>query len=299
MHRRHLSMAWLAVLPPLFWAGNTVLGRAVSTDIPPIALSFWRWTLALLILLPFAWRRLRGAVPLLRAHWPILVVLSVLGVTNFNSLLYVGLTATSATNALLLGSATPLMILALSRLLFGQHIGLHQGVGMALSLAGVLLILVEGDPARLAALLPNAGDLWVLAAGLDWALYSVLLRRRPAGLDALTFLTVTVLIGTIPLAALYAWDLWQGHRFAVDLPNLAALGYVAIFPSVLAYIIWNRAVGELGANRIGQYMHLMPAAGALLAFLLLGEHPRWFHALGFIAIGTGLWLASRPPPARA
>ena len=292
-------MAWLATLPPLFWAGNTVLGRAVSTDIPPIALSFWRWLLALLILLPFTWQTLRGTAPLLRRHWPILTILAVLGVTNFNTLLYIGLTATSATNAVLLGSATPLMILALSRVLFGQRVGRDQGIGMALSLAGVLLILIEGEPGRLATLRLNQGDLWVLAAGLDWALYSVLLRRRPAALGALPFLTITVALGTLPLAGLYAWDLARGHRFAIDAANLAALGYVALFPSVLAYVIWNRAVHELGANRTGQYMHLMPVAGALLAVLLLGEQAHWYHALGFLAIGVGLWLASRQRLAHA
>ena len=132
----------------------------------------------------------------------------------------------------------------------------------------------------------------ILAAGLDWALYSVLLRWRPAELEPLVFLTATVALGCVPLTGLYLWDLTQGHGFLLNPANLAALGYVALFPSVLAYVIWNRAVAELGANRTGQYIHLMPLFGALLAALLLGEQPGWFHAAGFGLIAGGLWLAS-------
>ncbi len=289
---KSLSMAWLAVLPPLFWAGNFVLGRALHADLPPLALSFWRWALALLILLPFSYQALRAQRDLLRKHWPILSLLALLGVTNYNTLAYIGLQGTTATNGVLLASTTPVLILGLSWLLLGVRIGVLQGLGMLLSLLGVLAIVTQGDPWRLAGLNLNQGDLWILVAGLDWALYSVLLRWRPPELELLVFLTATIALGTIPLAGLYAWDLARGHGFALTPVNLAALGYVALFPSVLAYVIWNRAVQVLGANRTGQYLHLMPVLGALLAILLLDERPGWFHALGFGLIAGGIWLAS-------
>jgi drug/metabolite transporter (DMT)-like permease len=159
-------------------------------------------------------------------------------------------------------------------------------------LAGVVVIATEGRPQLLAGMTLNRGDLWILAAGLDWALYSVCLRWRPAELEPLTFLAAIMGIGLIPLSGLYAWDLALGHRFALSATNLGAIGYVALFPSVLAYIFWNRAVHEMGANRTGQYIHLMPAFGALLATLLLGERLLWFHAAGGGLIALGIVLAT-------
>ena len=282
----------LAALPPLFWAGNFVLARALHTDIPPIALSFWRWATALLILLPFAWPGLRAQWRALRRHWPLLTLLAILGITNYNTFAYLGLQDTSATNGVLLSSATPVVIVALSFLLLKQAVRLPQLLGILLSLAGVVVIATEGRPRLLAGMTLNRGDLWILAAALDWALYSVCLRWRPAELEPLTFLAAIMGIGLIPLIGLYAWDLAQGHRFTITMTTLGAIGYVGLFPSVLAYIFWNRAVQEMGANRTGQYMHLMPAFGALLATLLLGERLLWFHAAGGGLIALGIVLAT-------
>ncbi len=268
-----------------------MLGRALHAQLPPLALSFWRWALAFAILLPFAWRGLRTQWRLLRRHWGWLSVLAVLGVTNYNTFAYIGLQTTTATNGVLLASTTPVLIVLLSWLLLRQRVGVRQGLGLALSLVGVLAIVTEGDPARLARLRPNPGDLWILAASFDWALYSVCLRWRPAGLKPLVFLTATVALGCVPLAGLYAWELADGRGFDASPVNLAALGYVALFPSVLAFVIWTRCVERLGANRTGQYMHLIPLFGALLAVALLGERPGWFHGVGAFFVAGGIWLA--------
>ena len=282
----------LAALPPLFWAGNFVLARALHMEITPIALSFWRWAIALLILLPFVYSGLWQQRRLLLRHWPVLTLFAVLGVTNYNTFAYLGLQHTTATNGVLLSSVTPVVIVALSFLLFRVPLRGVQLLGILLSLAGVVLIATEGRPVMLARLELNRGDLWILAASLDWALYSVFLRWRPAGLEAKTFLAAIIAIGLLPLAVLYAWDLAAGHRFALNATNLAAIGYVALFPSVLAYVFWNRAVAEMGPNRTGQYLHLMPAFGAALAILLLGERLQAFHLVGAVMIAAGIVLAT-------
>jgi len=287
------SPIWLlAALPPLFWAGNFVLARALHMEITPIALSFWRWAIALLILLPFVYSGLWRQRRLLLRHWPVLTLFAVLGVTNYNTFAYLGLQHTTATNGVLLSSVTPVVIVALSFLLFRVPLRGVQLLGILLSLAGVVLIATEGRPVMLARLELNRGDLWILAASLDWALYSVFLRWRPAGLEAKTFLAAIIAIGLLPLAVLYAWDLAAGHRFALNATNLAAIGYVALFPSVLAYVFWNRAVAEMGPNRTGQYLHLMPAFGAALAILLLGERLQAFHLVGAVMIAAGIVLAT-------
>jgi drug/metabolite transporter (DMT)-like permease len=293
--RRGLGLGpiWLlAMLPPLFWAGNFVLARALHADIPPIALSFWRWAGALLILLPFVSASLWRQRALIRRHWPLLALFAVLGVTNYNTLAYLGLQHTTATNGVLLASVTPMVILALSFLLFRVPLRGHQIIGILLSMAGVAVIATEGRPLLIADWEFNRGDLWILAASLDWALYSVFLRWRPAEMQPATFLGAIVAIGLPPLAILYAWELGTGQGFAISPVTLGAIGYVALFPSVLAYFFWNRAVAEIGPNRTGQYLHLMPVFGAALAVLLLGERMQAFHLTGALLIAAGIVLAS-------
>lgn len=283
----------LVSLAPLFWSGNFVLGRALHDVIPPIALSFWRWTVALLILLPFVLRALRGQADIIRRHWAILSLLGVLGVANFNTFVYLGLQTTTATNAVLLVSTTPVMIVVLSFLLLGQVVERAQKVGVLLSLVGVAVIVSAGDPASLASVALNTGDLWVMAAVASWALYSVCLRWRPPGLDPLVFLAATMVTGLVPLLPLYLWDLEGGSRFTLDMAAIGAIGYVALFPSVLAYIFWNRGVEEFGANRTGQFLHLMPVFGTLLSTALLGEQLRFFHLAGIGLVASGILLAGR------
>lgn len=259
--------------------------------IPPIALSFWRWAVALTIVLPFVVPRAGELATALRRHWAILSLLGVLGVTNFNTFVYLGLQTTTATNAVLLVSTTPVLILILSFLLLGQAVRWGQATGVLLSLAGVGAIVTAGDPAALADLALNAGDLWILAAVVSWALYSVCLRWRPNGLDPLLFLTATIFTGLIPLLPLYLWDQARGSVLTLDGVTIGAIGYVALFPSVLAYVFWNRGVADLGANRTGQFLHLMPVFGTLLSMLLLGERLAMYHLAGIGLIGAGILLA--------
>ena len=283
----------LLILTTLFWSGNFVLGRAVREAAPPIALSFWRWAVALLILLPFVWPRLVAQGPLRRRHWPVLTWLAFLGVANFNTFVYIGLQTTTATNALILISTAPVLIVALSFVALGLTVSRRQALGIALSLLGVLVIVTRGELAALLALQFNRGDAWVFAAVLSWALYSVYLKWRPADMDPLAFLTVTIGIGVLLLTPVYLWDVAVGGaRLAINRVTVASVAYVAIFPSVLAYIFWNRAVAELGANRTGQFLHLMPAFGAVLALLLLGERLYGFHWVGIALIALGIYLAT-------
>jgi drug/metabolite transporter (DMT)-like permease len=290
-----VSSYLLAALAPLFWSSNFILGRALNQTIPPIALSFWRWALALLIVLPFGLPRVRSQWGQVRRHWAVLSLLAVLGVTNFNTFVYLGLQTTTATNAVLLVSATPVLIVLLSFVLLRQRVSPRQAAGILLSLGGVAVIIARGDPGALGAMRPHAGDFWVLGAVASWALYSVCLRWRPSGLDSLAFLTVTMAIGLIPLLTLYGWELGQGLSFGVTAVSLGAIVYVALCPSVLAYILWNHAVAELGANRTGQLLHLMPAFGAVLAMALLGERMHGFHVAGIGLITAGIGLSTRAP----
>ena len=283
------------VLAALFWSGNFVVGRAVHGRIPPVGLAFWRWTVALAILLVAARRPLAAQWRTIARAWRVVVPLGILGVGNFNMLVYVGLQETSATNALLLQSACPAFIVAISAALGAGRPSPRQLAGIAASLAGVVVILARGAPGALSSLAFSPGDLWVLAAVLSWAVYTLLLARRPQGVDPLALLAALVLVGVLWIAPFYALEIVRGRRVTVDAVTIASVAYVAIFASVGAYALWNAGVGRVGASRAGVFLHLMPAFGSILAVALLGESFRLFHLAG-IALILG---ASTSPASRA
>jgi drug/metabolite transporter (DMT)-like permease len=284
----------LLVLTILFWSGNFVVGRAVRTDIAPIALSFWRWAVALVVLLPFALPHVRTQWRAVLHSWRILVMFGILGVANFSTFVYIGLHSTTATNAVFVNSISPVVIVALSWMLLGQAIRNRQAVGIMLSLLGVIAIVMRGDLRALMVLQFNIGDLWVLAGVLSWALYSVYLKWRPAELHWLSFTIATVGVGVIVLLPFYIWEVGQGARFSLNLTTVSSVLYLGIFPSVLSYIFWNRAVMQVGANKAGQFMYLMPVFGTILSMLFLDEKLHWFHLVGISLIFFGIYLSTRP-----
>jgi drug/metabolite transporter (DMT)-like permease len=276
-----------------FWATNMVVGRAAHELIPPIAFNFWRWTLALVILLPFAWRDLVRHRGLIVREWKILSALALTGMTVFHSLIYFGLSLSPAINALLLFATSPLFFVLLARLLTGERITLGQGLGIVASIAGAVLVIARGDLGVLLGLRFAPGDLWLLAGVILWALYSVLLRRRPQALPPLALLGATVTLALLLLAPVYALELWSGARVQLGAASLASLAYVALFPSVVAYVFWNRGVREVGPNAAGVTLQLMPVFGALLAVAFLGEHLAGYHWLGGALVLAGILLAWR------
>jgi len=284
----------LLALTMLFWSGNVVLGRAVAGEVPPVALACIRWFGALLILLPFAWPHLKRDWPVIRQHMPIVLVLSFTGITAYNTLVYFGLQFTGALTVVLLQSAQPLIIAVATFALFGDRLTKRQGIGITISLIGVVAILCQGDFARILSIRFNFGDLVVLAAVVLYGLYSALLRRRPA-IHWMSLLAVTFLFGDIMLLPVLAWEISTGAVPTFNAVTIAACLYVAILPSLVAYAFFNRGVELIGANRSGPFFHLMPLFGALMAVGFLGEQFRLYHAIGIVAILTGVALATAAP----
>ncbi|RMF10480.1 MAG: DMT family transporter [Alphaproteobacteria bacterium] len=282
----------LLSLTALFWAGNFVIGRGVHEHVPPIALATARWILASLIILPFALPHLRRDWPVIRANIPILLFLGTVGVGAFNTLSYSGLNYTTALNALVLQSSGPILIVLASFAIFGDRISLRQAAGIAISLSGVLWMVARGDLAMLQGFRLNAGDALIILALALWGLYTAFLRKRPA-IHWLSFCAATFLIGAGANLPFFAWEHVSGRQLSGDLQTFAAIAYVSIFPSVLAYICYNRAVELIGAARAGVCLHLVPLFGSVMAILFLGEEPRLYHLLGIALILTGVALAAR------
>lgn len=283
----------LLTMAALFWAGNSIVGRAARDLVPPAALSFWRWTIALALLLPLAWPHLKRDWPALRANWPIIMVLGALAIGSFNILLYTGLQTTTALNSMLIQSAQPALILIVGALVMGDGTSLRQVAGVLISLAGVLIIIGRGDPQMLIALRLNIGDAIIGGAVLLWALYSVLLRRRPP-VHPLSFLAASILVGIAVIAPVYALELWSGRLIVPVAGSALAIAYVSVFPSFLAYLFFNRGVDLIGSAATGQYMNVMPLMGAGLAMLFLGEVLHLFHIAGLTLIVAGVLVAGRP-----
>jgi drug/metabolite transporter (DMT)-like permease len=286
------SSAWtLLVLTNLFWAGNIVLGRGVVGLVPPIALSYVRWTGAFLIGLAFAWRQLQQDLPVLIRHWRLMLLLSAIGVASYNTMSYIGLTETTALNALLLQSAMPLVILVWAFVLFRDRPSRLQTMGVAVSLLGVCAIASKGSIEVLRHLSINHGDLWILAAIAINGSYAALLRRRPK-VHALSFLVAAMGIGSCMNLPFFVWEELTVARITFDWQAMAALTYIAVFPSFVAYLFFNRGIELIGAGRAGQSMHLMPLFGSILAVLFLGEQFHLYHAIGIALIAAGIVLAS-------
>ncbi len=286
----------LLSLTALFWAGNAIVGRLASGHIPPVTLTFLRWWLAFLITLPMAWKHLKRDWSLIRASLGTMIVISLTGISLFSSLQYWALEHTTALNTLLLQSAGPLFVAAWSLVLLGVRLTPAQAVGILVSLTGVLVILLHGDLTAIATIDFNKGDLIFTVALVIFGLYTVMSSRRPAIHD-LSFLAFTFGCGSaVLIPALIAELLWR-PAMELSASNLLSIMYVAVFPSSIAYLCYNRGVHLIGANRAAPFFHVVPLFGSVMAIAFLGERPQVFHFIGFALVLTGVFVASRKPAA--
>lgn len=283
----------LLSLTALFWSGNMVVGRGITDLVPPITLAFWRWSLALTLILPFALPHLRAQWPALRAAWRPVLVLGILSVGAYNTFAYIALQYTTATNATMLNSFIPVATIALAFVLLGKRLSALEGLGVVVSLLGVFTIVGKGSIDTFLGLSLNRGDLWMLLAVLTWGLYTVGLQWRPQGVHPMLLLAALTVVGIITLMPFYAYEL-HGGRYMTLTPNtVGALLYVAVFPSFLGYIFYNAGIAAVGPSRGALFIHLMPVFGTLLAAIFLGERPHGYHFVGIALVFIGIFLTTR------
>lgn len=280
-------------LTMLFWAGNYTVGRWASGHVPPVTLAFLRWTGATLLILPFAWHHVQNDWPIIRKHLAVVVLLGVTGSGLFNTLQYIALTKTTATNAGIINSSAPIMIVILSAVVNRETIYARQTVGITISLAGVMCVLSKGNLNALADVTFNIGDLVMLGAMAIWALYTSLLKSRPA-MSIFSFALVIYAVAAVLNAGLAALELASGAHVTWSLSSSGAILYTAVFPSFLAYLLFNRGVEILGPSVASPFMHLVPLFTVVLAIVFLGEAPQLFHGIGLCLILLGVWLAVAP-----
>jgi drug/metabolite transporter (DMT)-like permease len=282
----------LLICAALFWSGNFVLSRGMHAEIPPLALSFWRWSVALAILSLFAvgklWLQRREA----RRQARFIIIQGLLGVTGFNTLIYLAVQSTTAINAVLVNSCIPVLIAVCSWLFYRDALTVRQGCGVLTSLIGVWLIIGRGSLATLLELTMNRGDLLVLLAAVLWACYSANLKRYPKELHPYAYQAGIVIVGLAGLTPFYLLERASGTGFTLTPATIATIVYVGLFASVLAFLFWNHAVRSVGPNKAGPFIHLMPVFSTILAVIFLGERLYPYHLPGIALIVTGIILTT-------
>lgn len=281
----------------LLWAGNAIVGRLAHDLISPLALNFLRWFLALLFLLPLAWKTLSKR----SAMWPLwrqYALLGLLGIGCYNALLYMALETSTPLNVTLVGSSMPIWMLALGRIFWGTAVTRRQILGALLSIIGVAVVLSRGDLQSLRQLELVPGDLLMVLATMLWALYTWLLNKTPGPASIksnwASFLLAQVAFGTVWSGLFAGGEALAGQTYIhLGWPLLAIVGFIVLGPALLAYRCWSMGVQQTTPAIAGFFGNLIPLFTALLSIPILGDTPHLYHALAFALIVGGILVSSR------
>jgi len=286
----------LALLAVLCWAGNYILGRAIRAEVPPVGLAFWRWVLASVILLPIALRAPKEAWDDARQNWIPVAALGLFGAAMFQSFSYLGLARTEALNALLILTTNPLTVLLLSYFVLGERVNLIQILGILISFFGAGYLIVRGSLDILLSLSFNAGDLWILAAVVTWGFYSVTLKFKPTKVPPMMLVFLTAVSGVVILFPFYIYETLTMQAVQPSLATFGAVGYTAVFASIVAFWAFNASVARIGPSGTVTYLHMMPVVGSVLAVIFLGERFASYHWIGFPIVLFGVLIATLYTP---
>ena len=283
----------LLVASSLFWSGNFFTGKLASlSNLSPFKLSFFRWSLAFLILIPFTYKQIIKDIEKYKKNIFYILITSILGVTIFNSFTYLSLQTSMVINSSIMTSITPLLIIFFSWLIFKTPTYPIQFFGIILSIFGVILIISKGDLINLINLNFTKGDLWMLVAIFSWGLYSVLLKKIDTTLSQLATLEVMIFFGLIFILPFYIIESLGNSYSPKNVNEFLMISYVAIFASIISFFAWNKGVSILGANKASLFLHLIPIFSSIWAIIFLGESFSFFHLLGAVFIITGIILSN-------
>ena len=293
MSRNLVLAIILLIASSFFWSGNFFSGKiAFLSDLSPFKLSFFRWILALLILLPFTYAQIIKDLEYYKKNILLMTIISILGVTIFNSFTYISLQTTMVINSTLMASVAPVMMIGFSWLIFRTKTTTLQFTGIVLSLLGAFAIVLKGDLNNLYNLYFTAGDLWMLGAVVSWCLYSVLLKKIDSKTSQLANLEVMIIIGVIFIIPFYIMESFNSTYLPSTGLDLAIIGYVAVFASIVAFFSWNKGVSIIGPNRASLFLHLIPVFSAIWAISFLNEKFAFFHVIGVLFILSGIILSN-------
>lgn len=282
-----------ALLAVSIWSGNFIIASGFVNDLPPVALAAMRWTTATLVFLPFAWKHIRRDLSAILAHkWAILAA-SVTGVTLFNTIVYISARTTDTANMALFASTTPVFVVILARIFLGERISLARAIGLLVAICGMMTIATRGQLDVLLSMTFRAGDVWMFFAGLLWAIYSILVKKKPAEINPLAYLGVTFLVGAIPLIPAALIENAHAQPWTLTPAIMGAVLYIGIGASLAAFFLWNSAVAIIGPGTSSLFQYFMPVFSGVGAYFLLGQPITAAHGIGFVLIFIGVFMATR------
>ncbi|ULQ54329.1 DMT family transporter [Flavihumibacter fluvii] len=292
-----LSNAWtgiaLAVLATIIWSGNFVVARAIIHEIPPVALAFFRWLTASVLILPLAWHELRREWPIVKAHLPYFLFTALMGISLFNTLVYIAGHYSPAINLALIGTtSSPIIAIILARMFLKEKVPLIRIAGLSLCITGILYLLSKGSWQNLLGFHFSPGDIWVLLGAAAFSTYTILVRKKPAGISARAFLFVLFSLGTLLLLPAYLWE--SGHYPPIQW-NASLAGvilYLGLGTSVISFLCWNAAITRIGAARTSLFGNLIPIFSSIEAVWLLQEKITMIHLVSGLLVITGLVIAN-------
>ncbi len=291
-----LKAAIFLCFASLFWSGNFVIGRFSSLEniVSPLSLAFYRWVIAFLILTPFCLQKAVKELPLLKKQPGMIFLIILTGPTLFNTLVYLGLTATTVINSLLIISTTPMLIILFNKLLYKAQTNIFQMIGIFISLIGVCYVIAKGSFQNIFDSEFYFGDIFILLAVTSWALYSIFLKKNETGVSGFSFLYLSFVFTVILLFPVYLYDIFiQDNFINIDQKTLLVIGYTGIFPSIISYMCWNTGVALIGPNKSGPFLHLMPIFGGILAFLAFRETLEIYHYAGILSVIIGIIITNK------
>lgn len=275
------------------WSGNFIVARGLSDVVPPVSLAFWRWVTAVVVFFPFAFRPLLAERQLLRENIRFLSVTALLGVTVFNTLIYIAGHTTSALNLSLIAITFPVFIIIFSRIVYGEQVTINKVLGIVMVAGGVVLLITKGDVAVLRNISFAVGDLWMLSASVIFALYSILVKQKPKELSIWAFQLSTFSLGLLFLFPFFVWEQLVTPAVRYDTTSVLSILYVGIFASLTAFVLWNKAIVTIGPARSGLIYYTIPLFSGLLAYLFLAETIGLLHLCSAVLIVSGIIVASR------
>lgn len=292
-----LDKPWFGVVcaltATLIWSTNFVLARGIHDLVPPVTLAFLRWTVAVLVFSPFAVKSLMREWSLIRKNFGYLLFCGMLSVSLYNTLIYIAAHTTCTANLAVINESTPLFIIIFARLLLGEKFTPAKAVGVMLTTFGVLLLISNGSFNNLLNLSFRIGDLWVLTAAIAFALYSTMIKKRPDKISIVTFIFTTFVSGWLVLIPFFCWEIAIQQPLTYNLKLLGVIFYLGIFASIIAYIVWTRAVQLIGPAKTALIYYLLPVFSGIQAIIWLHEPLRIVHIVSFLLIVTGVIVANQ------
>lgn len=283
----------VAVLATFIWSWNFVVARGIFKQVPPVSLAFYRWLTATLIIFPFAFSSFKKEWPVVRKSFLYFLIAAATGISMFNTFIYIGAHYTTAINLALIGTtSSPILSVLFAGIFLKEKIHLLRIAGMLVCIAGILVLLSNGNFHNLLHLHFTRGDSWVLGAGLAFAIYNTMVRKKPAAVSPVNFLFVVFGLGTLLLVPFYIRETAVSQPVQWHVSTILIILYLGLAASVLCFWIWNIAIRNLGAGRAALFGNLIPVFSTLEAVLILGEQINWVHGLSFGLVITGLLLAN-------